>query len=177
MTDEKVHKPKGGPSSARTSSSNARAVHPLLALRALLRRDHRHRRAGIFERGDHWRIGLFPGPRSSDNKLSANVVDICSRRALTDRDFRFQVRVWYLDTVKSICPGCAAALQHRGPREPAPSHPPMGAASRAQAALQRRGQQMVDPAMPGRYGSGFRGRRGPASRSARRQQGGSSQPR
>src|SRR5262249_47406178 len=26
---------------------------------------------------------------------------------LTDRDFRFQVRVWYLDTTKSVCPGCA----------------------------------------------------------------------
>jgi NADH-quinone oxidoreductase subunit G len=27
--------------------------------------------------------------------------------ALTDRDFRFQVRVWYLDTARSICNGCA----------------------------------------------------------------------
>jgi len=26
---------------------------------------------------------------------------------LTDRDFRFQVRVWYLDTAKSVCNGCA----------------------------------------------------------------------
>src|SRR5207245_2274799 len=61
---------------------------------------------GIFERGDHSEIGLFPG-RELDNKYSANVVDICPVGALTDRDFRFQVRVWYLDTTKSICPGCA----------------------------------------------------------------------
>jgi NADH-quinone oxidoreductase subunit G len=27
--------------------------------------------------------------------------------ALTDRDFRFQVRVWYLDTARSVCNGCA----------------------------------------------------------------------
>jgi len=27
--------------------------------------------------------------------------------ALTDRDFRFAVRVWYLDSTASICPGCA----------------------------------------------------------------------
>ena len=27
--------------------------------------------------------------------------------ALTDRDFRFQVRVWYLDTARSVCTGCA----------------------------------------------------------------------
>jgi NADH-quinone oxidoreductase subunit G len=61
---------------------------------------------GIFHRGDHSEIGLFPG-RELSNPYSANVVDICPVGALTDRDFRFQVRVWYLDTAKSICPGCA----------------------------------------------------------------------
>jgi NADH-quinone oxidoreductase subunit G len=61
---------------------------------------------GIFHRGDHSEIGLFPGHDLS-NKYSGNVVDICPVGALTDRDFRFQVRVWYLDTAKSICPGCA----------------------------------------------------------------------
>ena len=35
------------------------------------------------------------------------MVDICPVGALTDRDFRFQVRVWYLDSAKSVCPGCA----------------------------------------------------------------------
>jgi NADH-quinone oxidoreductase subunit G len=35
------------------------------------------------------------------------VIDICPVGALTDRDFRFQVRVWYLDTTKSVCDGCA----------------------------------------------------------------------
>jgi len=34
-------------------------------------------------------------------------VDICPVGALTDRDFRFQVRVWYLETATSVCPGCA----------------------------------------------------------------------
>jgi NADH-quinone oxidoreductase subunit G len=61
---------------------------------------------GIFHRGDHSEIGLFPG-KDLENKYSANVVDICPVGALTDRDFRFQVRVWYLDTAKSVCPGCA----------------------------------------------------------------------
>src|SRR4029453_7570062 len=61
---------------------------------------------GIFERGDHSEIGLFPG-RDLENKYSGNVVDICPVGALTDRDFRFQVRVWYLDTTKSVCQGCA----------------------------------------------------------------------
>jgi NADH-quinone oxidoreductase subunit G len=61
---------------------------------------------GIFNRGDHSEIGLFPG-QDLTNNYSANVVDICPVGALTDRDFRFQVRVWYLDTAKSICPGCS----------------------------------------------------------------------
>ena len=41
------------------------------------------------------------------NPYSANVIDICPVGALTDRDFRFAVRVWYLDTAKSVCPGCS----------------------------------------------------------------------
>jgi NADH-quinone oxidoreductase subunit G len=61
---------------------------------------------GIFSRGDDSEIGLFPG-HELDNKYSGNVVDICPVGALTDRDFRFQVRVWYLDTARSICPGCS----------------------------------------------------------------------
>jgi NADH-quinone oxidoreductase subunit G len=42
-----------------------------------------------------------------DNPLAANVVDICPVGALTDRDFRFKVRVWYLEKTPSICPGCS----------------------------------------------------------------------
>src|SRR6059036_2725394 len=61
---------------------------------------------GIFNRGDHAELGIYPG-KELDNRYSANVVDICPVGALTERDFRFQVRVWYLDTAKSICPGCA----------------------------------------------------------------------
>src|SRR5881396_2012567 len=78
MVDEKVHKPKAVP------------LGPHV----------------ILDRGDHSEIGLFPGT-TLENKYSANVIDICPVGALTDRDFRFQVRVWYLDTAKSICPGCA----------------------------------------------------------------------
>jgi NADH-quinone oxidoreductase subunit G len=61
---------------------------------------------GIFNRGDLSEIGLFPG-QDLENNYSGNVVDICPVGALTDRDFRFQVRVWYLDTTKSICRGCS----------------------------------------------------------------------
>jgi len=60
----------------------------------------------VVDRGDHSTIALFPD-RVLDNPLSANVVDICPVGALTDRDFRFKVRVWYLKDTPSICPGCS----------------------------------------------------------------------
>ena len=60
----------------------------------------------VVNRGDHSTIALFPG-KTLDNPLSVNVVDICPVGALTDRDFRFKVRVWYLKKTPSICPGCS----------------------------------------------------------------------
>ena len=60
----------------------------------------------VFNRSDDSTIALFPG-EILDNPLSANVNDICPVGALTDRDFRFKVRVWYLNTTPSICPGCS----------------------------------------------------------------------
>jgi len=61
---------------------------------------------GIFERGDHAEIGLYQGTDLT-NAYSGNVVDICPVGALTDRDFRFKCRVWYLRKTNSICNGCA----------------------------------------------------------------------
>ena len=71
---------------------------------------------GIFERGDHTRIDLFPG-RRLDNHYSGNVVDICPVGALTNKDFRFRARVWYLEHTPSVCPTCATGcnidIHHR----------------------------------------------------------------
>jgi len=105
MKDEKVHKPKAVPLGPHVILDAERCI---LCSRCVRFCDEitATGELGIFERGDHSEIGLFPG-RELDNKYSANVVDICPVGALTDRDFRFQVRVWYLDTAKSICPGCA----------------------------------------------------------------------
>ncbi|MET0503470.1 MAG: molybdopterin-dependent oxidoreductase [Candidatus Binatia bacterium] len=60
----------------------------------------------VVNRGDHSTIALF-SESVLDNPLAANVVDICPVGALTDRDFRFKVRVWYLQKAPSICPGCS----------------------------------------------------------------------
>jgi NADH-quinone oxidoreductase subunit G len=105
MMDEKVHKPKAVPLGPHVMLDAERCI---LCSRCVRFCDEitGTGELGIFNRGDHSEIGLFPG-RDLVNNYSANVVDICPVGALTDRDFRFQVRVWYLDTAKSVCTGCA----------------------------------------------------------------------
>jgi NADH-quinone oxidoreductase subunit G len=61
---------------------------------------------GIFNRGDRAELGLYPGQRL-DNPYSGNVVDICPVGALTEQDFRFKARVWYLSSAPTVCNGCA----------------------------------------------------------------------
>jgi NADH-quinone oxidoreductase subunit G len=61
---------------------------------------------GVMERGHRSEIDVFPG-HQLDNPYSANVVDVCPVGALTDRDFRFKCRVWFLGSAPSICPGCS----------------------------------------------------------------------
>jgi NADH-quinone oxidoreductase subunit G len=61
---------------------------------------------GIFERGDTAQIATFPG-KVLDNPYAGNTVDICPVGALTSKDFRFKIRVWFLRETKSVCPGCA----------------------------------------------------------------------
>jgi NADH-quinone oxidoreductase subunit G len=105
MVDEKVHKPKAVPLGPNVILDAERCI---LCSRCVRFCDEitKTGELGIFHRGDHSELGLFPGA-DLENKYAGNVVDICPVGALTDRDFRFQVRVWYLDTAKSICPGCA----------------------------------------------------------------------
>jgi len=105
MKDEKVHKPKAVPLGPHVMLDAERCI---LCSRCVRFCDEitGTGELGIFHRGDHSEIGLFPG-RDLVNNYSANVVDICPVGALTDRDFRFQVRVWYLETAKSVCTGCA----------------------------------------------------------------------
>ena len=105
MTDEKVHKPKAVPLGPHVILDAERCI---LCSRCVRFCDEitGTGELGIFQRGDHSEIGLFPGT-VLDNNYSGNVIDICPVGALTDRDFRFQVRVWYLDSARSLCNGCA----------------------------------------------------------------------
>ncbi len=59
----------------------------------------------IFERGDHNRIDTYPG-RKLNNKYAGNIIDICPVGALTEKDFRFRMRVWYMHRTPSVCAGC-----------------------------------------------------------------------
>src|SRR5262249_20128199 len=153
MTDEKVHKPKAVPIGPHVILDAERCI---LCSRCVRFCDEitKTGELGIFNRGDHSEIGLFPGA-DLENKYSANVVDICPVGALTDRDFRFQVRVWYLDTTRSICPGCARGCNidvHVNRRRP--HH----AEGRRVARLKPRFNEAVNRwwiCDEGRYGYGF----------------------
>lgn len=60
----------------------------------------------FIKRGDRVTIVTYPG-QEMDNPYSLNTTDICPVGALTNRDFRFQARVWDMSATKSICVGCA----------------------------------------------------------------------
>jgi NADH-quinone oxidoreductase subunit G len=61
---------------------------------------------GIFGRGSTEEIDLAPGKRL-ENDYSGNVVDLCPVGALTDKDFRFKSRPWFLKETNTVCGGCS----------------------------------------------------------------------
>jgi NADH-quinone oxidoreductase subunit G len=61
---------------------------------------------GIINRGSYNTIATFPGAQF-DNNYTLNTVDLCPVGALTSKDFRFQMRVWFLKETKSVCTSCA----------------------------------------------------------------------
>jgi NADH-quinone oxidoreductase subunit G len=61
---------------------------------------------GIVNRGSYNTLTAYPG-RTFDNNYTLNTVDICPVGALTSKDFRFQMRVWFLKETKSLCSSCA----------------------------------------------------------------------
>jgi len=60
---------------------------------------------GVVQRGSTSSIATFPG-RPFDNNYTLNTVDLCPVGALTSKDFRFQMRVWFLKESKSLCTSC-----------------------------------------------------------------------
>jgi NADH-quinone oxidoreductase subunit G len=61
---------------------------------------------GVTMRGHRSCIEAFPG-QPLDSKYAGNTVDICPVGALTNTDFRFRGRVWFMSSARSVCTGCA----------------------------------------------------------------------
>ncbi|MFZ4681627.1 MAG: molybdopterin-dependent oxidoreductase [Terrimicrobiaceae bacterium] len=60
---------------------------------------------GFVNRGSYTTLTVYPG-KSLDSNYSLNTVDICPVGALTSKDFRFSMRVWFLRETKSIDVNC-----------------------------------------------------------------------
>jgi NADH-quinone oxidoreductase subunit G len=61
---------------------------------------------GIVERGHHSRVERLE-QNSPEDHYSDNMIESCPGGALLSRDFLYKSRVWYLEKVASVCPGCA----------------------------------------------------------------------
>jgi NADH-quinone oxidoreductase subunit G len=57
-------------------------------------------------RGDHTQISTFEH-RPLTHGYAGNLADVCPVGALLSHDFRFKMRVWFLESVDSVCPGCS----------------------------------------------------------------------
>ncbi len=73
---------------------------------------------GVFSRGLHSEVNIYENA-AVDNNYSGNLAEICPVGAITDADFRFKTRSWFLAKGESICPlcsrGCNIAIEfHRG---------------------------------------------------------------
>ncbi len=105
VNEDKVSKPKAVPIGPNVMLDNERCI---LCSRCVRFTDEisKTKELGISNRGDHSEVQVFPG-KQLNNPYSGNVVDICPVGALTDRDFRFKIRVWYLKSGDSLCGGCS----------------------------------------------------------------------
>jgi NADH-quinone oxidoreductase subunit G len=57
-------------------------------------------------RGDHTQIATFQD-RPITHDYAGNLADVCPVGALLSHDFRFKMRVWFLEETSSVCPGCS----------------------------------------------------------------------
>jgi NADH-quinone oxidoreductase subunit G len=105
FVEPKVHKPKAVDLGPRIMLDAERCILCTRCIR--FTKDIAHDDAlGIINRGSYNTIATFPGT-PFDNNYTLNTVDICPVGALTSKDFRFQMRVWFLKETKSVCTSCA----------------------------------------------------------------------
>jgi len=105
FVEPKVHKPKAVDLGPRIVLDDERCILCTRCIR--FTRDIAGDDAlGIVNRGSYNTLTAYPG-KVFDNNYTLNTVDICPVGALTSKDFRFQMRVWFLKETKSLCTSCA----------------------------------------------------------------------
>jgi NADH-quinone oxidoreductase subunit G len=105
FVEPKVHKPKAVDLGPRIVLDAERCVLCTRCIR-FTRDIAGDDKLGIVNRGSYNTIATFPGT-AFDNNYTLNTVDLCPVGALTSKDFRFQMRVWFLKETKSLCTSCA----------------------------------------------------------------------
>jgi NADH-quinone oxidoreductase subunit G len=104
FVEEKVHKPKQVDLGPRILLDDERCILCSRCIR--FTRDIVGDDAlGFVDRGSYSTLINFPG-KPFDNNYTLNTVDLCPVGALTSKDFRFQMRVWFLKETKSLCASC-----------------------------------------------------------------------
>jgi NADH-quinone oxidoreductase subunit G len=115
FVEPKVHKPKSVDLGPRIVFDAERCILCTRCIR-FTRDVAGDDKLGIVNRGSYNTIATYPGT-PFDNNYTLNTVDICPVGALTSKDFRFQMRVWFLKETKSVCTscgtGCSALLASR----------------------------------------------------------------
>ena len=105
FVEQKVHKPKQVDLGPRIVLDDERCILCTRCIR--FTRDIAGDDAlGIVNRGSYNTLSSYPG-KAFDNNYTLNTVDICPVGALTSKDFRFQMRVWFMKETKSVCTSCA----------------------------------------------------------------------
>ena len=102
--DEKVHKPKHVDLGPRIVLDDERCILCSRCIRFTKEIAHDDV-LGFVDRGSYSTLTAAPA-RRFDNNYTLNTVDICPVGALTSKDFRFKMRVWFLKETKSICTSC-----------------------------------------------------------------------
>jgi NADH-quinone oxidoreductase subunit G len=103
--EEKVKKPKHVELGPRVTLDDERCILCSRCIR-FMKEVAQDDVLGFAGRGSSTYLTAHPGKRL-DSNYSLNTVDICPVGALTNTDFRFKMRVWFLKETKSICTGCA----------------------------------------------------------------------
>jgi NADH-quinone oxidoreductase subunit G len=105
FVEAKVHKPKAVDLGPRIMLDAERCILCTRCIR-FTRDIAKDDALGIINRGSYNTIATFPG-MPFDNNYTLNTVDVCPVGALTSKDFRFQMRAWFLKETKSVCTSCS----------------------------------------------------------------------